>query len=416
MLYPGEVLVDCGNLEAGRHRTCLRDEFEDAYSVVQELTASLETLQADEAEKIRETQVAVSKAEDTVAQRREALDDYLTDVTESQSTESEIKSKVEALGLAKANLEEAQGDLASLTGNPDPLELESKRQVIANVEVKLATAVQDLAELTAVPDPLEIDSKRQDIATAETKLADTIEALASLTGEPDELFLESKNRAIETAEADLLDAEASLTELMQATEFDIELADREIELAQAKLADAEEALAALLEDPDPIDVQVNQTAVRVAVESLADAEATLMEYNSVDQLEIDLRQADVIAARATLDTAIEDLERATLRAPFNGGTAGQRQHAGHRDRRPDHRRGERLGRRDRRPVPAGRVSGFRQFGGFRQSVIAGHGLLNRQYWHLTAGDCDRSRDDSGGLLGERSAAGGTERYSAGHHP
>ena len=318
VLYPGEVLVDCGDLEAGRHRTCLRDEFEDAYSVVQELTASLETLQADEAEKIREAQVAVSKAEDTVAQRREALDDYLTDVAESQSTESEIKSKVEALGLAKANLEEAREDLARLTGNPDPLELESKRQVVANAEVKLATTVQDLTELTAEPDPLEIDSKRQDIATAETKLADTIEALASLTGEPDDLLVESKNRAVETAEADLLDAETALSELMQATEFDIELADREIELAQAKLADAEEALAVLLEDPDPIDVQVKQTAVRVAVESLAEAETTLVEYNSVDQLEIDLRQADVIAARATLDTAIEDLERATLRAPFNG--------------------------------------------------------------------------------------------------
>ena len=318
VLYPGEVLVDCGDLEAGRHRTCLRDEFEDAYSVVQELTTSLETLQADEAEKIREAQVAVSKAEDTVAQRREALDDYLTDVAESQSTESEINSKVEALELAKANLETVREDLARLTGNPDPLELESKRQVVANAEVKLATAVQDLAELTAVPDPLEIESKQQDIATAETKLAESLETLASLTGEPDELLLESMNRSIETAEADLLDAETSLAELMQATEFDIELADREIELAQAKLADAEETLAALLEDPDPIDVQVKQTAVRVAVESLADAEATLVEYNSVDQLEIDLRQTDVIAARATLDTAIEDLERATLRAPFNG--------------------------------------------------------------------------------------------------
>ena len=285
VLYPGEVLVDCGNLEAGRHRACLLDEFEDAYSVVQELTASLETLQADEAEKIREAEVAVSKVEDTVAQRREALDDYLTQVAESQSTESEIKSKVEALGLAEATLESLR---------------------------------EDLAELTAAPDPLDIEAKRQDVATAEIKLADSIEALASLTGEPDELLLESKNRAIETAEADLLDAETSLAELMQATELDVEIADREIELAQAKLADAEEALAVLLEDPDPIDVQVKQTAVSVAVESLADAEATLIEYNSVDQLEIDLRQTDVIAAQATLDTAIEDLERATLRAPFNG--------------------------------------------------------------------------------------------------
>ncbi|MYB49732.1 MAG: efflux RND transporter periplasmic adaptor subunit [Dehalococcoidia bacterium] len=285
VLYPGEILVDCGDLEAGRHRACIGAEFQDTYDLVQELAASLETLQADEAEKIREAQVTVSKAEDTVTQRREALDDYLTEVAESQSTESEIKSKVEALGLAEATLESLKDDLAGLT---------------------------------AEPDPLDIEARRQDVATAEIKLADSLEALASLTGEQDELLLESKNRAIETAEADLLDAETSLAELMQATEFDIELADREIELAQAKLADAEEALTALLEDPDPIDVQVKQTAVRLAIESLAEAQSTLEEYNSVDQLEIDLRQTDVIAARATLDTAIEDLERATLRAPFNG--------------------------------------------------------------------------------------------------
>ena len=285
VLYPGEVLVDCGNLDAGIHRACIRDEFLDAYDAVQELTANLETVQTDEAEKIREAQVSVSRAEDTVDSRKEALGDYLTEVAESQATASEIKSKVEALGLAKATLEVLE---------------------------------EDLAELTAEPDPLDIEAKRQDIATAETKLADSLEALASLTGEPDELLLESKNRAVETAEADLLDAETSLAELMQATEFDVELADREIELAEAKLADAGEALAALLEDPDPVDVQVKQTAVRVAAESLAEAEETLEEYNTVDQLEIELRQTDVIAARATLDTAIEDLDRATLRAPFDG--------------------------------------------------------------------------------------------------
>ena len=318
VLYPGEVLVDCGNLEAGRHRACIRDEFLDAYDVVQELSANLETLQADEAEKMREALVAVSNAEDTVEQRREALDDYLTDVAESQSTESEIKSKVEALGLSKANLEEAREDLASLTGNPDPLELESKRRVIANAEVKLATAIQDLTELMAEPDPLDVEAKRHDIATAETKLAESLDALASLTAGPDELLIESKNRAIETAEADLLDAETALSELMQATEFDIELADREIELAQAKLADAEESLAALFVEPDPLDVLVKQTAISLAVESLAEAEETLEEYDTVDQLEIELRQTDVVAARATFETAIVDLERATLRAPFAG--------------------------------------------------------------------------------------------------
>ncbi len=218
ILYPGQVLVDCGNLEAGSHVSCLRDEFHDAYDVVQEQTANLELVQPDEAEKIRKAKVAVSKAEDTVELRRQALNDYL----------------------------------------------------------------------------------------------------AEATAEPDQLLIESKNRATETAEADLFDAEAGLSDLAQATELDVELADHEIELAQAKLADAEEALAALLEDPDPLDVLVKQATILLAMESLTETEATMEDYNTVDQLEIELREADVIAARASLGTAVADLERAMLRAPFDG--------------------------------------------------------------------------------------------------
>ena len=143
--------------------------------------------------------------------------------------------------------------------------------------------------------------------------------LADVNAEPDQLLLESRERAIETAEADLLDAESALADLMQAAaETDIQLADREIELAQGRLSDAEDALADLLAEPDPVDVTVKQTAVRLAQESLAEAEATLEDYNAIDQLEIELREAELVAARATLETAIADLERATLRAPFDG--------------------------------------------------------------------------------------------------
>ncbi len=282
VLYPGEVLVDCGNLEAGLHRACVSREFDEGYDAVVEQTANLETVQAEEAEKIRKAMSSVANFEDALEERRQALSDYLA---EAVSSESEIRSKVEAVGLAEATL---------------------------------ASLKEDLTELSAEPDPLDIESKRQAIIAAETKLADSLEALSQLTTGPDELTLESKSRAVETAEAALLDAETALSELMQATEADLELADREIELAQARLADADEALAALLEDPDPIDVQVRQSAVRVAVESLADAEATLAEYNTVDRLEINLREADLVAAQATLDTAVADLDRATLRAPFDG--------------------------------------------------------------------------------------------------
>ena len=110
----------------------------------------------------------------------------------------------------------------------------------------------------------------------------------------------------------------TLAELTRANELDVELADREIELAEARVDDAEDAFAVLVADPDPLDVAVRQTAVQLAVETLAEAERTLEEYNSVDQLEIGLRQADVVSARAALETAAADLENATLRAPFDG--------------------------------------------------------------------------------------------------
>ena len=217
-LYPGEVHVDCGTLEAGPRRYCIADEFDDAYEAVQDLAGQLDTIEADESEKIWDATVAFNNAEDTVELRRKDLEDYL--------------------------------------------------------------------------------------AEAEEK--------------PDALEIESAEAAIVTAEADLLDAETALAELMQPTEHDVELADREIELAEARLADAEEALASLFEEPDPVDLLVKQAAVTLALENLADAEATLEEYNSIDQLDIELRDAELVAAQAALDAAVANLESAVLRAPFGG--------------------------------------------------------------------------------------------------
>ena len=218
ILYPGHFQVDCGDSRSMANMACIREEFTDAFDAMQEQVANVETIQVDEAEKIRRAEVSVTNAEEALETKREALEDYLTDV---------------------------------------------------NVE-------------------------------------------------PDELLVESKERAIETAEADLLDAESALADLILNGESGVQLADQEIELAEAKLAEAEVSLADLLADPDPVDTMVKQAAVRLARESLAETEATLGDYNAVDQLEIELRQAELVAARATLETAIADLERATLRAPFDG--------------------------------------------------------------------------------------------------
>ena len=218
ILYPGQFQVDCGDSSSGAGLLCIRDEFEDTFDSIREQASNLETIRIDESEKTRKAEVAVSNAEETLALKRDAMEDYLADVN----------------------------------------------------------------------------------------------------AEPDQLLVESKERAIEAAQADLLDAESALADLTQIAESDIQLADHEIELAEARLAEAEESLADLLTDPDPVDTMVRQTAVRLARESLAEVEATLEEYSAVDQLEIELRQAELVSARATLETAVADLERATLRAPFDG--------------------------------------------------------------------------------------------------
>ena len=206
-------------------------------------------------------------------------------MSESESTLPEIKSRVEALGLAKANLENAREELGSLIAGPDASEVESKQR---------------------------------DVISAEIKLADSLEYLASLTGQPDELIVESRHRAVETAEADLHDAEVALSELLQADDSDIELVAREIEVAWANLADSEDALSSLLADPDALDLLVKRASVQVAQESLAEAESALVEVRAVDQLDIGLREAELAAARTSLEAAVTDRERATLRAPFEG--------------------------------------------------------------------------------------------------
>ena len=154
--------------------------------------------------------------------------------------------------------------------------------------------------------------------TVELKKKALGDYLADINAEPDRLLVESKNRAIESVEADLLDAETALADLETLDESSIILADHEIQLAEAKVTEAEEALADVFKGTDPVDKTVMRAEARLARESLAEAEATLEEYGVVDQLEIELRQAELVATRATLETALADLERATLRAPFDG--------------------------------------------------------------------------------------------------
>ena len=280
-LLPVGAVVDCSDpdVESDLGRSCIRNDFKNAWDAVENQTTNLETVTVQQDGKVQDVRSKVSTARNTLDEQQDDLNDFLAGLSEPN-----LKSKIEKLELAK---------------------------------VTLVSAQEDLAKLTSEPDPLEVESKQRAVETSEANLADAIEERDTLM-EPDDLSLESKRKAVQTAEANLADAEKTLADLMEATDAESTLADRQVELAQANLKKAEEALADLLTDPDPSDRRVKETAIRLAEETLAEAEETLAKYETVDQLDIDLAQRNLVTARVALDTAIDDLESVTLRAPFDG--------------------------------------------------------------------------------------------------
>ena len=351
----GDVLVVAGERVSAGDALAVMDEDTVANLEKAIAQARIDVRDAEdaleEAKKPKEAQVA--QADSDVANARLSLQQAEDELGELGvvSPDTLAQARIDIL-QARSDLEEARKKRATLL-SPTVQDIAQADSDVANARLSLQQAEDELGELGAVsPDTLaqaridilqarsdleEAREKRatllsptvQDIAQAQADVTaarialheandDLDSFLSEIAAGPDQLELESKSRAVGSAEADVLDVEAAMAALTEPDESDIELADHEIELAEARLAEVEQALADLLEAPDLLEVQVKQTAVRVASESLADAEATLVEYSSVDQLEIDLRQADLIAARATLDTAKTARERATIVAPWTG--------------------------------------------------------------------------------------------------
>lgn len=130
----------------------------------------------------------------------------------------------------------------------------------------------------------------------------------------------SADSAVVRARDSLATAEEALADLKAGPDpLEVDLKEKQLVVAQANLAKAEEALAKLVENPDPLEVGLKEKQLAVAQGNLAKAEEDLAELKgSVDSLEVTLREADLTSARAALDTALQRLEGATLKAPLAG--------------------------------------------------------------------------------------------------
>ena len=150
VFYPGDILVDCGNLEPGPYRACIRDEFLDAYDVVEELAADLETIQAEESEKIRK------------ANRRAVHGRRL--VGASPAIPGRLFDRSVRIRVDRVRSQEQSRSPGSCKGHVG----RARRRTSPISRPR--------------PTRLNTESKQQDIVLAETRLAESLETLNSLTG------------------------------------------------------------------------------------------------------------------------------------------------------------------------------------------------------------------------------------------
>ena len=347
VLFPGTLVISCDNDTTSFAALCIGGEMDDAYQAVQEARDGVEDISLQRTKAVGLAEKVLADSEDLLAERRKALDELSV-----LPTPLEVRNQRTAVALAEAKLGEAEADLAALENGPDPAALEVKRQEVDLTLVTLTQAREDLAVLTADADPVELEVLERQVALAEAELQVAADKLSGILDEGDAVQLEVLERQVALAEAEMRAAEDKLSGLLgEADAVELEVLEQRVEVAQAGLKRAEGDLQALNGEPnaaalealdrkvavaqtgleqdqrdlqklvgeaDPRELAAREAAVDLAVGSLADAEAALEGLERLDELQIELLQADVPAASAALDSALDAVESATLKAPWPG--------------------------------------------------------------------------------------------------
>ena len=162
-------------------------------------------------------------------------------------------------------------------------------------------------------------SARDAAIKAEQDRADVQEDLDELLDGPDAVDIESAETELALALAKLRDAEEDRDELLGSVNSP-EVAKREtaLALARAKLGDAQEDLDDLVRGRESLKVQRQEKRVALAQAKLDAAETHLSAVKESVRMRAALRQAEVEVAEEALAESLEDLEGATIRAPFSG--------------------------------------------------------------------------------------------------
>ena len=281
-LTPGHLVGTCENIVITPGTQCVKSEMDDGWDALESATDNLDTVETQAAKAIANAEDAVTRAEESLANTEETLADL-----KAGSDPLEIEAKEKELVLAETKLDEAEARLAELTNGFDAVEVEAKEKQVALAKANLDQAEDDLSKLNDEPDALEVETKRKQVALGQANLDQAEDDLSKLNDEPDALEVETKRK--------------------------------QVALGQANLDQAEDDLSKLNDEPDALEVETKRKQVALGQANLDEGQEELVELKgSVDPLEVALREADIAAARLALDTLLQQLEGATLKAPMAG--------------------------------------------------------------------------------------------------
>jgi len=229
----------------------------------------------------------------------------------------------------------------------DDTSIISLQETVSQAEINLEQArinlrdAEENLEEAQHPSELDVAQAEASVANAKVALEAAQEALEEAENPYDESDITQAELAVINAEIALDKAEDDFkrawdryvsNRTVPEWRWDYEQKQKELAIAEFDLAEAEDDLADMKDGADPLEAEQKQKQLAVAQANLKEAEDDLAEIQAwiegdVGSREVELKQLEVATAQAALevdiaqaalDEAIEQLEMATLVAPFAG--------------------------------------------------------------------------------------------------
>ena len=207
---------------------------------------------------------------------------------------------------AQAALALAEAQLAQLRAGPQPEEVAAAEANVRAAKAQVTAAAANLDQVAIGAGDAQIAAARADLAAVisqQTAAADTYD-----------LVLRCFNFTLPTGEKEKICPALGAPE--EQARYNLEATDKALAAAQARL---DELLAGA--DADELRASRSNVLAAAAQRDAAQAQLDLLVAGATDEQIVDA-EAQVAQAQAALDEVQLALERATLRAPFDGVVAG----------------------------------------------------------------------------------------------